>query len=203
MVLEQLKELVRERLGARLGPALAALRARYGGLEPREKLLVRIGAVLTALFLAYNLLYRPIISLRDGLHDRIDARQRELITVRRLARNYQRLKLDLAATEKRTVPGAKDFSLFSVLEQMLSKSVGRDKIGSITPADKPVSSQLTEHSVDLKLAGVNLAQIVDVLYGVQTLPVPVTVSSLHIRRGAQDSHSYDVDITCVALTRNG
>jgi type II secretory pathway component PulM len=202
-VLEKIRELWNERLRPIITPALAALIARYKKLEPREKLLVRIAAVIVALLLGYNLVYVPVINLSYGLHDRIDARQRELVEVRRLVQRYQRLKLDLAATEKRTVPTAKDFSLFSVLEQALSKSVAREKIGSITPVEKRVSNQLTEHSVELKLSSVSLGQIVDVLYSLKSLTVPITVSNLHIRRGAQDPHSYDVDMTCITLTRNG
>jgi len=49
----------------------------------------------------------------------------------------------------------------------------------------------------------NLAQIVDVLYGVQTLPMPVAVSNLHVRQRDKDTHTYDVDMTCMALGRNG
>ena len=56
--------------------------------------------------------------------------------------------------------------------------------------------------VDLKLTGLSLPQIVDTLYGVQSLPVPVTVSNLHIRQRTQDSYSYDVDMTCMALGRS-
>lgn len=202
-MLEKIREVWNERLRPVIATALAALAARYSKLEPREKLLVRIAAAMVALFLGYNLVYLTVVNLSSGLHDRIDARQHALVEVRRLARRYQRLKLDLAATEKRTVPNARDFSLFSILEQTLSKSIAREKIGSITPVEKRVSDQLTEHSVELKLTSVSLGQIVDVLYNFKTLKVPVTVSNLHIRRGGQDPHSYDVDMTCVAITRNG
>jgi hypothetical protein len=54
----------------------------------------------------------------------------------------------------------------------------------------------------LKLANVNLAQLVDALYGINTLPMPIGVSTIHIQRRTPDTHSYDVDLTCVALTKN-
>ncbi len=59
-----------------------------------------------------------------------------------------------------------------------------------------------QYTIDLKLSGLSLAQIVDALYGVQTLSVPVTVSNLHIRQRTPDTHSYDVDMTCAALGKN-
>jgi hypothetical protein len=121
--------------------------------------------------------------------------------VRSEMRSYERLKFDLAAAEHRTVPG-KDFSLFSIIEQALTRTIGRDRIGSITPSDRPVPGGFVQYTVDLKLTALSLAQIVDTLYGVQTLPMPVTVSNLHIRQTAPGSRAYDVDLTCAALARN-
>jgi len=186
-----------------LAPVLNDLRARYQKLEPREKILVQIAGSLLTVFLFYNLVYQPIVSMREGLETRIAARQRELVEVRRLSEVYAQLKLDLAAAEKRTVSPGKDFSLFSVVEGTLSKNVGRDKIGSITPADKRISNELMEYAVNVKLNDVSLAQLVDTLYEVKSLSVPVVVSNLNVKKRIQNPHSFDVDLTCSALGKNG
>ncbi|HXR25096.1 MAG TPA: type II secretion system protein GspM [Candidatus Binataceae bacterium] len=183
-------------------PAWSVSRAWYSKREPREKLLLRVFGAILGVVVFYNFIFTPIAGLGGGFGDRVAARERQLVQVRSMMRSYNRLKVELAATEKRTVP-SKDFSLFSVIEQSLTKTVGRDKIGSITPSDHPVPGGYQQYTIDLKLAGLNLAQIVDVLYGVQTLPMPVTVSNLHVRQRDKDTHSYDVDMTCMALGRNG
>jgi hypothetical protein len=220
-IMDRLRDLmgrIREPIGARIGvvlgpqiarlraavdPYLNQLRAHYNRLEPREKLLVRIGGGLLAIFLAYNLIYLPTVDLRAGLSDRVADRQRELVEVRAMTRTYLRLESELAVARKRTVPGSKDFSLFSVVEKALSDSVGRDKLGSITPGvDRKVADGMVEYSVDLQLTNLSLPQLIDALYGLQTLPVPVGVSTIHIKRRFQDPHSYDVDMTCVALAKN-
>lgn len=186
-----------------LAPVLNDLRARYQKLEPREKILVRIAGVLLGVFLVYNLGYQPIQGLRQSLEARIGARQKELVEVRRLSETYSQLKLDLATAEKRTVPPGKDFSLFSVVEGTFSKSVGREKIGSITPADKRISNELMEYAVNVKLNDVSLAQLVDTLYEVKALTVPVVVSNLNIKKRIQNPHSFDVDLLCSALGKSG
>ena len=183
-------------------PAWGVARAWYSKREPREKLLLRVFGAVLGVVVFYNFIFTPIACLGGGFGDRLAARERQLVEVRSMMRSYNRLKAELAATERRTVP-SKDFSLFSVIEQSLTKTVGRDKIGSITPSDHPVPGGYQQYTIDLKLAGLNLAQIVDVLYGVQTLPMPVTVSNLHVRQRDKDTHSYDVDMTCMALGRNG
>lgn len=190
------------RAGARLDPVVAQARGRYQKLEPRERLLVRAAAVVLGIFLLYNLIYLPIVGLSSGLEERIAQRRIDLADVRRLAETYARLKADLSSAEHHTVPG-KDFSLFSVVEASMTKSVGRDKIGSITPgADRKLADGFTEFSVQLKLANVNLAQLVDALYAISTVEQPIGVANMHIQRRSPDTHSYDVDITCVALAKN-
>jgi type II secretory pathway component PulM len=187
----------------RIDPLIGQARGRYQKLEPRERLLVRIAGGVFGLFLLYNLIYVPIIDLSSGLEDKIVQRQRDLAEVRQLAGAYAQLKAELASAEHRTVPRGKDFSLFSVVEASLTKTVGREKIGSITPgSDKKLADGFTEYSVQLKLANVNLAQVVDALYGINTLANPVGVANIRIQRRTQDTHSYDVDMTCVALARN-
>ena len=138
-----------------------------------------------------------------GLDNKIVQRQADLAQIRRLAGTYAQLKADLARAEKRTVPLGKDFSLFSVVEASMTKSVGRDKIGSIAPgSDRKLSDGFTEYSVQLKLANVSLGQLVDALYGINSLATPIGVSNIRIQRRTQDTHSYDVDLTCVALAKN-
>ncbi len=187
----------------RVDPLIGNARGRYQKLEPRERILVQIAAGLVGVFLIYNLIYMPIVDLSSGLQDKIVQRQQDLAEVRRLAANYSQLKANLASAERHTVPLGKDFSLFSVVEASMSKSVGREKIGSITPgSDRKLTDGFTEYSVVLKLDNVNLAQLVDALYGINSLSMPIGVSNIRIQRRTQDTHSYDVDLTCVALAKN-
>jgi type II secretory pathway component PulM len=183
-------------------PYTAQLQARYQKLEPRERMLVKGAGGVFALFLAYNLVYMPISNWSDSIDATIETRHREIGQVQRLVDTYLQRQTQLRDAERNTVPIGKDFSLFSVIEKSLTQTVGHDKIGSITPSsDRKLSDGFTQFSVELKLQNVSLAQIVDALYGVKTLSAPVAVSNLHITRRTQDVHSYDVDMTCIALAK--
>ena len=119
-----------------------------------------------------------------------------------LVETYLERKKQLQAAERNTVPIGKDFSLFSVIEGSLTKTVGHDKIASINPdADRKLSDGFIQYSVDLKLQNVSLGQIVDALYGVKTLTAPVAVSNMHVTRRIQDPHTYDVEMTVIALAK--
>jgi hypothetical protein len=175
----------------------------YEKREPREKLLLRILGVIAAVLFTYNLVYLPVRNWRDNLVERVVSRRQQLIHTRSMMRNYERLRLELASTQKRTVPSGKDPALFSILEMTLTNSVGRAKIASITPNEHEVPGGFEQYTVNVKLNEIALAQIVDTLYSLQTLNVTVTVSSLQIHQHARESHSYDVELTCMALGKTG
>jgi hypothetical protein len=175
----------------------------YEKREPREKLLVRLLGGIAAILFIYNALYEPAREWSDGLAEQVTTRQHQVIRLRGMMRNYERLSLELASTQKRTVPGGKDPALFSVLEMTLTNSVGRAKIGSITPSEHPVPGGFQQYTVDVKLNEIGLAQIVDTLYSLQSLNVPITISNFQIHQHARDSHTFDVDLTCMALGKAG
>ena len=190
-------------LRAALAPLYAAARKRYQKLEPRERILFLIAGAMLGLFLAYNLVYLPIQRVIGDLGNRIQQRRHDAVEVAHMMRTYQRLQIDLATMRKRTVADSGDCSLFSVVEQALTRAPGKEKIGSITPADKKIPGGLTQYTVELKLNALSLPQIIDTLYGLNGVNVPVTVSNLHITRRSQDSHTFDVEMTCIALGHNG
>jgi len=174
----------------------------YEKREPREKLLLRVlGAVVGILFV-YDVVYLPARGLRETLAERAAARQRDLVQLSGMVRTYERLQSELAASQERTVPGGKDPALFSVLETTLTNSVGRAKIGSITPGEHPVPGGFEQYTVDVKLNEVALPQIVDTLYSLSALRVPITISNFQIRQHEREGHSYDVDLTCMALGKS-
>ncbi len=185
-----------------LAPATASMSARYRKLEPRERVLLQIAGGVLALFLLFNLVYLPVQGALGGLGDRIQQRQHDAVEVAHMMRTYQRLRIDLATMRTRTVASSGDFSLFSVVEQALTRAPGKDRIGSITPAEKTLPGGMKQYSVDLKLNELTLGQVVDTLYGLSALNIPVTVSTLHITRRSQDTHTFDLEMTCVALGRN-
>ena len=175
----------------------------YRKREAREKLMLGVlGGLLSVLFI-YNVVYVPARDWREDLATRVETRRLQLVRIRGMMRNYERLRLQLASTQKRTIPGGKDPALFSVLEMTLTNSVGRAKIGSITPSEHQVPGGFEQYTVEVKLNEIALAEIVDTLYSLQSLNVPVTVSNLQIHQHVRDSHSYDVELTCAALGKTG
>jgi type II secretory pathway component PulM len=192
-----------EQAQAWLSPHYRQLRTRYYKLDKRERLLVKVAATIIGVFGAYNLIYLPITYYQEGLEEEIAARQRDLTEVRQMTVVYRQVKTELATLEKNTAPPGKDFSLSSVVSTALNGAVENDKIAGIsTMANKPISDQFTQYSIDLKLDAVSLKQLVDSLYQIKSIKVPVVVSSVVIRKHGQDPHAYDVEMVCSVLGKN-
>jgi hypothetical protein len=175
----------------------------YEKREPREKLLLRVLAGIVAVLFIYNVIYVPVRDWRADLAERVTTRQQELIRLQGMMRSYDRLRGELASTQKRTVPGGRDPALFSVLEMTLTNTVGRAKIGAITPSEHQVPGGFEQYTVEVKLNEIGLPQIVDTLYNLHSRNVPITISNLQIHQHEKDSHTYDVDLTCMALGKTG
>jgi hypothetical protein len=183
-------------------PGVEAAGSWFEKREPREKVLIKVAGVILGVLLLYSLVYAPIASLQESLADRVTARRSDLIELRGLMRSYEHVQRELKRAQERTVPNNPNFSLFSIIEQTLSKSVGHQRIGSITPTDRVVPGGFRQFDVDIKLNSVTLPQLVDTLYGVQSLEIPVTIANLQLHKHADDTHTFDVDMSCVALAKN-
>jgi len=170
-----------------LSPRYRQLRVRYYKLEKRERMLLQFAVGALAMFLAYNLVYQPVVSLQTGMADRIAARQRDLSEVRRMAASYRQVKMELAGLEKKTTLPSADFALTATLSGALNGVVD-GKIGAITPLpNKPISKQFTQYSAALKLDGVSLAQLVDALYKIKSIKEPLVVSQCAHRQTPRGS----------------
>ena len=192
-----------ERVSDALAPIREQLRMRYQKLESRERSLLKVAGIVLLVLIGYNLVYSPLIDWRDSIDATIEKRQMEIGNVQHLVDVYLQRKKQLGDAEKNTVPLGKDFSLFSIIEKSLTASVGHDKISSITPgADRKLSDGFVQYNVELKLQNVSLNQIVDALYGVKTLSAPVAISNMRVTRRLQDPHTYDVEMTCIALAKS-
>ncbi|MGO9062592.1 MAG: type II secretion system protein GspM [Candidatus Binataceae bacterium] len=186
-----------------ISPRYRQLRARYYKLEKRERMLVKVAGAIVVAFIAYNLIYLPILSYQADLEEEVAERQRDLTEVRQMAVIYRQVKTELVALEKNTAPPGKDFALSSVVSTALNSVVGNDVIAGIsTLPNKPISDQFTQYGITLRLEGISLKQMVDVLYQIKSIKVPVVVSNLAIKKHGQDPHSYDLDMICSVLGKN-
>ena len=180
---------------------LAPLRHAYAGLAPRERRLVMLAGVaaLTVVGLA---IFSTLRSTHSNLERRIAAKEKELAGIQQLRETYLALRqeTDLLYTDAKSRPA--DFSLFSFLEGVGSRAMPREKITAMNPSNRALGNDFVEDTVEMRIGGVNLAELVELLYRLRRGPVPLRVSRLSLRKRFNDPTAFDVTVSVSMLTRN-
>lgn len=171
--------------------SLSGIEHAYARLAPRERTLVQIAVgVLVALVAwgAVSWLQKTKQDLRRG----IAAKERQLEEVQQLRKTYLQLKQQTEALTSRYSNRPQNFSLFSFLEGVGSKTVSREKILAMSPSSKTVGDQFVEESVEMRLSGVTLAQIVGLLHEVDNSAAPLRVPRLQMKKRLNEPYQFDV-----------
>ena len=174
-------------------PSLVAVQHAYARLAPRERLFVATGGAVFLGFLVFLIVYQ-CQSAKDGLRQKIAAKERQLERVQTLSASYLDLKRQteaLMAKEEGRTPNW----LYTTLDGLVSKSLSRDKVSSMAPSSKTIGDQYVEDSVNVQLVGITLAQTVALLYEIEHSPSPIHVSRLQMKKRVTDPYQFDVNFS--------
>jgi hypothetical protein len=148
--------------------------------SPRERRLLAMAAVVTALVLAWQV----TVAVRDdlaGLRARVDGHASELADVRRLAVTIGRDAGPLA----KDATGA---SLLSRLEGTAGAVVGRERIASMTPATGVADGR----RVALRVVNASLVETVRLLHALEH--DALGVARLELRKHPDDPAQFDATV---------
>ncbi|MGH7803745.1 MAG: type II secretion system protein GspM, partial [Candidatus Binatia bacterium] len=179
---------------------LVPIRQLYAGLAPRERRLVAIAGAALAVVVAIGI-WSAVRSTRAGLERRIAAKEKDLAGIRELRETYLMLRRDTEQLYSDAKSRPADFSLFSFLEGIGSRAMPREKITAMNPSNRTLGEFL-EDSVEMKISGVSLPELVELLYRLQRGPVPLRVARLTMRKRFNDPQSFDVSLSVSMLTRS-
>ena len=172
----------------------------YQRLSSRERSLVGVAGGALVAILVYTLIWQPIEDQRVQLAKRIQVRQRELVEILQMRDTYLELRSQFELRQKIIEKADPKFSLFPHIEATVSEVLGgRDKIVSMNPQNKDLGGAYREESVELKLNGVSLQQLVDLMYHIEKSPQPLRLTRLQVKKRQRDATSFDVTATVSML----
>jgi len=171
---------------------LNRIRIQLQALTPRERILLGAVGLLAGVAAVFLLLINPVLSARQGAHERVAAATQELEAVRRLRAEYADASGALSAVEQRIQQGPSS-NLLTTLETLARNS--SVKIDSMEPQAAASSERYRETRVQLVLKGVTLAQTVAYLQQLETAPQPLSIKNLRLRTRTDNPELLDVTFT--------
>lgn len=172
----------------------------FDRLAPRERVLLVLAAVTTAVILLYSFVWEPLQAHAAQISRKIAVRERELQEIQRQHDQYLELlrQLESYVDISEVDP---NFNLLGYLQGIVSATVSREKITSLNPTirPKPEAPEFVEEMVEIKLAGVALPQIVDLLHRVEKGDHPLHFSRVVIKKRVNDPYAFDVQAIVAVL----
>jgi general secretion pathway protein M len=168
-------------------------------LNPRERVLVILGALIVVGTLCYLGLVEPYRHGLQRLDRLIDTRRTQLTDMRRLQQEYQQLQARLAAGRQQAAQ-QHDFALLSFLEATAGRLAGREKLVAMRPQVPAVQNGYREERVEIKLEKLRLAELVRLLHALETAAAPLHVTTLRVTTRFDDRNRLDVS-ALISYTR--
>ncbi|MDX2168677.1 MAG: type II secretion system protein GspM [Deltaproteobacteria bacterium] len=179
---------------------LSALTNAYQRLSPRERVLVGLGGGLMLVGVLYVFIWEPLETGRADLAKRIQTRQRDVVEMQHMREEYLALLNQYELRQKIIEKADPKFSLFPHIEATVGQVVGREKIASMNPQNKDVGAgAYREESVEIKLNGVTLDQLTELMYKIEKGAQPLRLTRLQIKKRVREPSNFDVVATVAML----
>jgi len=149
-------------------------------LQRREQLLVIGAGVLVLLLALFTFVIDPIRERAANLDRRLVTAGRQLAELRTLRDDYRRQKRVIDRMDARLRRQRRNFAIFSYLEQVAGRAGVQDKIQSMNTLASPPNTEYKEESVEVRMEGVTLQQLVEYLHRVENSPQILRIKRLQV-----------------------
>ena len=150
-------------------------------LGKREKILVSLAACFIAVFFLFQFIIFPFFDKREIIRRGIDAKRDGLKEIVRLRSEYESYKRGTDGIQSYLKRRIKSFTLFSFLEQAAGRAKVKDHIKYMKPSASRANGRFKESMVEMKLDKINLRQLVDYLYLIESPENVVSVKRISIK----------------------
>ena len=166
----------------------------YLGLNPREQTI----ALVVAAIVSVLVIILPVM-IASGritkLENDVEYGKKQLKEIMRTIESYDARKVELTQMEQ-MLSGGYDSSLTTTIELIADKNGIKDRIDSLKEKPATTSEIYDESSVDVRMKGLVLQQIVDFLYAIENDPEKLLrLKSLSIRPRYGSKSDFDVSFT--------
>jgi len=168
-------------------------------LTSRERYAAAGAAALVALVAFHQLAVRPAIERIETLERVMPEKTRAMERLRALSAEHRSLQKQLDDVGR--AAGQSDAAgMLSQIEQIASDCRLAGNVASMKPGTTRPAGSFTESSLEIRLEGISIKQLVDFLQRVQAAESPA-VRSLQVRQSPKTPSLLDADVQLAALAR--
>ncbi len=152
----------------------------WQNLQPRERLFVGGAGAALVLVLFFMLVIDPLFKRSAELDRQIVTARRQLTELRTMQQDYRRQKSVVDSINSQ-LKNQQNFAIFSRLEELAGQTGIRNNILYMKPTVSTPSEVYNEESVEIKMEGVTLAQLVRYLHQVENSPQLLKIKRLETK----------------------
>ena len=149
-------------------------------LQRREQILVVSAGILVLVAALFTFVIDPILARGANLDRRLATARRQLMELQTLRGDYQRQQQIIDRIDAQLRRQKKNFAIFSHLEQVAGQAGIQDKIQSMNTVASPPNTVYKEDSVEVKMEGVTLEQLIEYLRRVERSPQVLKIKRLQV-----------------------
>lgn len=149
-------------------------------LQSREKILILVASIGIVAYFLFSLLIDPMLQRSRDLERQMLAARRQLSDLQTLQGEYQRQKSIIDSINGQ-LKRQQNFAIFSRLEELAGQTGIRSKILHMKPTVNTPSEAYNEESVEVKMEGVTLEQLVRYLQRVENSPQLMKIKRLDVK----------------------
>ncbi|MCS6896785.1 MAG: type II secretion system protein M [Nitrospira sp.] len=180
---------------------MQSLRERWQQLSRRERIIVLAGGIIVGLSLLFALIVDPLLESYDRLVRQEARKRKDLQELTLLAQEYGAKQDRLAQVERRLPDAGGHFSLLAFMEEAAGTANVRNHIAGMQPQVQTLPIGYEETAVDLRLEGVYLPQLLDLLVAIEQAPYDLQVRHLKIRPKFDDPARLEVTIRVLSYAK--
>jgi general secretion pathway protein M len=177
------------------------LKERWQHFSPRERIIVSVGGAMVAAALVFFLIVDPLLASIDKLDRQAKRKAKDSQELALVAQEYLLKQARIAKLEQRMPIPPAQFSLLAFMEEATTTAQIRDRIVGMQP-QAPITVQgYQETSVDLRLDGVSLPQLLALLVAIEHAPYDVQVRHLQMKPKYDNPVNLDATLKIVTYAK--
>jgi general secretion pathway protein M len=177
------------------------LKERWQHFSQRERIMVSAGGAVIAAVLLFLLIVDPLTASIDKLDRQARRKAKDSQELALVAQEYLAKQARITKLEQRMPSPPAQFSLLAFMEEATTTAQIRDRIVGMQPQAPLIVQGYQETSVDLRLDGVTLPQILALLVAIEQAPYDVQVHHLQMKPKYDNPVNLDATLKIVTYAK--